>query len=111
MDAPLDSRFGCASKYLIYDTETETHRIRNNERSQNAIKGAGVRLAVQLVEKNVDRVITRHIGPIAYETLTAAFVVIYTCTAATVREAIHQLISGELIEVHGADVKAHWIEA
>lgn len=50
MDAPLDNRFGRASKFLICDTETKAYSITDNELGENAAKGAGIRLAVQLVD-------------------------------------------------------------
>lgn len=110
MDAPLDSRFGRAARFLIYDTETETYSTRKNEQGRNEAKGAGIRLAVQMVDEDVDLVISNHLGPIAYETLTAGGIGVYTCEAETIREAIDKLISGELIEAEGANVKAHWVE-
>jgi len=107
LDAPLDDRFGRASKFLIYDTSTSTFSLQDNEQPLNSAKGAGIKLAVQLVEENVDSVICRHIGSIAYETLSAAGIRVYICKAQSVRNAICQLVCGELVEAKGANVEAH----
>lgn len=42
LGAPLDSRFGRAPKFLIYDLETNTFDVVDNRQNLNAAQGAGI---------------------------------------------------------------------
>jgi predicted Fe-Mo cluster-binding NifX family protein len=110
MDAPLDEHFGLTPKFLVYETETGSYIVTSNEYAGSETQHAGIKLALRLAEEHIDGVITRHVGPKAYETLTAARITVFICRAETVGEAIHQLKFGELTEAPAADVDAQWTE-
>lgn len=109
LDAALDRRFGRAPKFLIYDTETETFRMKNNTQNLNAAQGAGIQSAMNLAEEQIDCVITGNCGPKAYATLNAAGIAIYTCEEGTLSEAIERFKNGSLTKSQEANVEGHWV--
>ena len=98
LDAPLDSRFGRAPKFLIYYSDLGTYHVQNNEQNLNATQGAGIQSALHLCDEKVDCVITGNCGPKAYATLSAANISVYTVENTTVGEAIEMLKCGSLTE-------------
>jgi predicted Fe-Mo cluster-binding NifX family protein len=45
LNAPLDSRFGRAPKFLVYDLDSETFEVVDNQQNLNAAQGAGMQPA------------------------------------------------------------------
>ena len=111
MDSPLDSRFGRSPNFLIYDLDSDTFTIVNNEQSLNAAQGAGIQAAETVARHGVKALITGHCGPKAFRVLLAAGIKVYNSTASTVAEALAQHKAGALVEAKNADVEGHWIEA
>lgn len=109
MDAKLDTRFGRAPNFVIYNTDFGTFHLKHNEQNLNAAQGAGIQTALHLKEEQVDCVISGNCGPKAFATLEAAGIAIYTSTAATVGEAIAQFQAGRLTKAESANVEAHWV--
>lgn len=109
LDAPIDSRFGRAPNFLIYNTDFDTYHVKDNEQNLNAAQGAGIQSAMHLCAEKVDCVITGNCGPKAYATLDAANIAIYTCSDTTVGEAIKKLNIGELTQAAEANVEGHWV--
>jgi len=105
----IDLRFGRAVGFIIYDTETEEFNYVDNEQNLNAMQGAGIQAAQNVVNQNVDAVITGHCGPKAFTVLSAAEVKIYTEAQGTIQEIIEKFKNNELQEVNSADVDGHWI--
>lgn len=108
LGAPLDSRFGRAPKFLIYDLEANTFEIVDNEQNLNAAQGAGIQSAQTVARLGVKALVTGHCGPKAFIVLKAANIKIYNTPAATVTEALEQYRSGKLDEAAYADVDGHW---
>lgn len=108
LDAPLDSRFGRAPKFLIYNTELDTFHVKDNKQNLNAAQGAGIQSALHLTEEQVGCVITGNCGPKAYATLNAAGIAVYICKEGTVNEALELFKNGQLATAPGANVEAHW---
>ena len=109
LDAPLDSRFGRAAKFLVYDIETGTIDIVDNEQNLNAPQGAGIQAAQTVARLGVDSIVTGHCGPKAFHVLSTAGVRVYTSDAVTIAEALEALRSGTLESIDSADVEGHWI--
>ncbi|MBN1472537.1 MAG: NifB/NifX family molybdenum-iron cluster-binding protein [Syntrophaceae bacterium] len=110
LNAPLDSRFGRAPKFLIYDMETNTFDLVDNAQNLNAAQGAGIQSAQNVAQLGVKAVITGHCGPNAFRVLQAAKIKIYNTTAvATLAEAIEQYRQGKLTDASSADVNGHWV--
>jgi predicted Fe-Mo cluster-binding NifX family protein len=108
LSSPLDSRFGRAPKFLIYDMEANTFEIVDNEQNLNAAQGAGIQSAQTVARLGVKALVTGHCGPKAFVVLKAADIKIYNTPAATVAEALEQYRSGKLTEAANADVDGHW---
>jgi predicted Fe-Mo cluster-binding NifX family protein len=108
LDAPLDSRFGRASKFLIYDLDSDTFEIIDNSRNLNAAQGAGIQSAETVARAGVKNVVTGHCGPKAFRVLTAAGIGIYHTDAATVAAALAAYKAGTIKPAQSADVDSHW---
>jgi predicted Fe-Mo cluster-binding NifX family protein len=108
LDAPLDSRFGRAPKFLIYDLETSTFEIIDNQQNLNAAQGAGIQSAETIAGRGVRGVVTGHCGPKAFRVLSAAKIAVYSTEAPTVSEALRAFRSGTLTAAASADVEGHW---
>jgi predicted Fe-Mo cluster-binding NifX family protein len=109
LHAPLDSRFGRAPNFLIYNLETKTFEVMDNAQNLNADQGAGIQSAQNIARSGVQALITGHCGPKAFRALQAAGIKIYNTDAATITEALDQYRSGKLTEAQSADVEGHWV--
>ena len=108
LDAPLDSRFGRAPKFLIYDLDRETFEVIDNQQNLNAAQGAGIQSAETVVRLGAKSLVTGHCGPKAFRVLLAAGIKVYTTDATTVAEALKAFRSGTLKAAVSADVDGHW---
>lgn len=108
LDAPLDSRFGRASRFLIYDDTTGRLEALDNEQNLNAAQGAGIQAAVHIVKQEVDCVITGHCGPKAFQVLESAGIKVYPCSAETIADAYQLFKDGSLVVTESATVEGHW---
>ena len=108
VNAPLDTRFGRAAKFLVYDTETTQATVVDNTQNLTASQGAGIQSAQTVAETGAQALISGHCGPKAYRVLTAAGIAVYTSNAATVAEALALFQAGKLQQLTDADVEGHW---
>ncbi len=109
LDSPLDTRFGRAPKFLIYDLDAETFEVIDNQDNVAMAHGAGVQSAGMVARLAPSAIVTGHCGPKAFQVLTAAGINIYTSEATTVAEALEQYRSGKLSQAGGSDVGGHWV--
>lgn len=107
LDAPLNSAFGRAPKFLIYDTESDQFEIKDNLQNLNASQGAGVQSAQAIVKSGAHCLISGHCGPKAFRVLKASNVQVYYSNAATVSEALALFRAGRLHAAAEADVDGH----
>jgi predicted Fe-Mo cluster-binding NifX family protein len=108
LDALLDSRFGRAPKFLVYDLDNGTFDVVDNQKNLDAAQGAGIQSAETVARLGVGAVVTGHCGPKAFRVLKAAKIKVYTCDATTVAAALEQFRAGTLAESGSADVEGHW---
>lgn len=108
LNAPLDSRFGRAPKFLVYDLDSEAFEVVDNQQNLNAAQGAGIQSAETVARLGANALVTGHCGPKAFRVLLAAATKIFNTDAATVAEALEQYRAGKLTEVKSADVEGHW---
>ncbi len=106
--APLDSRFGRAAKFLLYDLETDRWELLDNAQSLGAAQGAGVQAAETVVRAGARAVITGHCGPKAFRVLAAAGVTVFNTEAPSVAAAVEAYRAGRLVPARDADVEGHW---
>jgi len=109
LNAPLDSRFGRAPKFLVYDLEDGTFETVDNQQNLNAAQGAGIQSAETVARMGAKALVTGHCGPNAFRVLRAAGIKVFTTEAATVVEALEKYRAGELAEAGDADVEGHWV--
>jgi predicted Fe-Mo cluster-binding NifX family protein len=108
LKAPLDSRFGRAPKFLVYDLECNTFEVVDNQQNLNAAQGAGIQSAETVARLGAKAIVTGHCGPKAFRVLAAAGIAIFNTDVSTVAEALERYRSGKLKEAPSADVEGHW---
>lgn len=108
LNAPLNTRFGRAPKFLVLNLENGEFEIIDNQQNLNAAQGAGIQSAETVVRSGAKALVSGHCGPNAFRVLSSAGVKIFNSDAATVAEALEQFKQGKLKEAGGADVQGHW---
>lgn len=109
LDAPLDSRFGRAPRFLVFNTDDDSFVMVDNTQNLKAAQGAGIQSAMNAVRAGADAVISGHCGPKAFRVLKEAGLKIYTSDAASVADALARFRAGELVETTSPDVEGHWV--
>ena len=107
LSAPVDPRFGRCSYFLIVDTDTMSFESISNE-SAMASGGAGIQAAQTVAKAGAEAIITGNIGPNAFQTLSAAGIMVFTGAKGTVKEAVESYKKGELKETKSASVGSHF---
>ena len=108
LKSPLDSRFGRAAKFLIYDLDSKTFEVVDNAKNLNAAQGAGIQSAETVARLGAKALVTGHCGPKAFRVLSAAGIKIFNTGASTVAEALEEYRAGKLVQANSADVESHW---
>jgi len=109
MDSRVDQRFGRAAFFIIVDTESEGFIARDNTQNLNAMQGAGIQSAKNVVDLGVQAVLTGNMGPKAFSTLQAAGVDVYTGVSGTINDAIETFKTGTLGKTGKPNVEGHWM--
>jgi predicted Fe-Mo cluster-binding NifX family protein len=104
--AQLDPRFGRCQYILIYDLDTNDVEVLANQ-SQELEGGAGIQTAQKIADKDVKAVITGHIGPNAFKTLSAAGIDVYSGNSGLVSGMIDHFKKGKLQTGSAATVDTH----
>lgn len=108
LNAPLDGRFGRSPKFPVYDLESESFEVVDNQQNLNAAQGVGIQSAETVARLGAKALVTGHCGPKAFRVLTAAGIRIYHADAPALAAALEQCREGELPEAKAADVEGHW---
>lgn len=108
LTSTVDPRFGRAAYFVIYDTDSKQASAIDNAQNLNAVQGAGIQAACNVIEAGAECVITGNVGPKAFTTLQAGKISIYVGAEGTVQEAIEQFNSGKLKTADQANVEGHW---
>ncbi|MFA6997808.1 MAG: NifB/NifX family molybdenum-iron cluster-binding protein [Victivallaceae bacterium] len=109
LNAAMDSRFGRAPRFIIFDNEKNTFEVIDNKQNLNAAQGAGIQSAMTVINSGAGAVITGHCGPKAFRVLNEAGLAIYNTEAKTVSEALQLYADDKLIIAKDADVEGHWV--
>jgi predicted Fe-Mo cluster-binding NifX family protein len=106
LDAPSSTVFGRCPTFVFVDSETMEHEaMPNPAMSQGG--GAGIQAAQFVVNQGAQAVLSGHLGPNAFDVLSAADVPGYLVPEGTVRQAVEGYNAGELQPMAGASVVAH----
>ena len=109
LNAPLDSRFGRAPKFLVYDLDSETFEVVDNGQNLNTAQGAGIQSAETVARLGAKSLVTGHCGPKAFRVLIAAGIKIFNTDLPTVAAALDAFKEGTLKPAETADVEGHWV--
>lgn len=109
-DNSLDPRFGRCEYFQIYDTEVKATKIVKNK-GQEASGGAGIAAANQLIEEEVDVIITGSLGPNAFEIAEKAEIKAYKCDSISIESALEKYHKNELEEITIAGKAHHGMNA
>jgi predicted Fe-Mo cluster-binding NifX family protein len=109
LSSAVDPRFGRAACFVVVDTETGEASAVNNAQNLQAAQGAGIQAGRTVAELGVQAVITGHVGPKAFATLSAAGIAVHAGADGTVAQAIEQFKAGHLPATQSADVDGHWV--
>lgn len=107
IDSSVDPRFGRCPFFLIYDDSTENYEFISNS-SRNAMGGAGIQAAQEVISKGVEAVITGNIGPNSYRVFESAKIKIYTGVSGPIKEAIAKHKANQLTSTSGPSVQSHY---
>lgn len=88
LNSLVDSRFGRANCFLIYNTNDESFEAIKNDNSAESAHGVGVKTVENLAQKNIDMVISMNFGPQALRALKSAGIKAAMVTEGSVAEAI-----------------------
>ncbi len=100
-EALVDPRFGRCTWFALCDTQADTVNFIENA-AASASGGAGLAAAQQMIDKDVEAVITGSAGPNAYNVLRNSDIRIYRCGSVPVRTAVQLLREAKLEEVTSA---------
>jgi predicted Fe-Mo cluster-binding NifX family protein len=109
LESALDSRFGRAAKFIVYDTDADTFEVVDNVQNLNAAQGAGIQSAQTVSQSGADGLVARHCGPKAFRVLSAANIAVYNSDAPTVAAALEAFKAGTLKPATASDVEGHWV--
>ncbi|OGH98035.1 MAG: dinitrogenase iron-molybdenum cofactor biosynthesis protein [Candidatus Melainabacteria bacterium GWF2_32_7] len=108
LNSNVDLRFGRAFGFIIYDMDNSAFVFIDNEQNLESAQGAGIQAAQNIVNQNVEALITGHCGPKAFKILSVAGINVYTGAEGSVKEAIEKFKNNELQESLSPDVEGHW---
>jgi len=109
LESQVDSRFGRAAQFILYDTETDGFEVVSNAQNLDAAQGAGIKAAETVSRLEASVLITGHCGPKAFETLSAAGIeIVLGAEGFTVSQALEKYKAGELKPSGNSDVSGHW---
>ena len=108
LESQVDPRFGRAAYVIVVDSDNYEFQVIDNNDNVNALKGAGIQAASNVVNSGANVLLTGFCGPNAFRALKAGKVAVSNDAAGTVREAVKMYLDGKLPHADGANVEGHW---
>ena len=108
LSSQVDPRFGRAAYVVVVDSDTNDFQVIDNSANVNAMKGAGIQAASNVVNSGAEVLLTGHCGPNAFKALQAGKVAVSNNASGTVGEAVKSYLGGKLPHADGANVEGHW---
>lgn len=102
--AVVDSRFGRADYFVLYDTEKRTWEAVSNTQNVEAAHGAGIQAGQTVAKAGAKILITGSVGPKAFKVLAAEGIEMYEYLGekGTVEEALKAMQAGECKKIVAA---------
>lgn len=101
MEDNLDLRFGRCSFFVIYDSSKGVSYTLENK-GQASGGGAGIAASQQIIDENVEVVITGNMGPNAYNLMNSSGIKVYSCKEVSCLDAVKLYEKNELTEITAA---------
>jgi predicted Fe-Mo cluster-binding NifX family protein len=98
---PYDPRFGRCTYFIIYDTENQCVKALENK-GQFSGGGAGIAAAQQMIDEDVNVILTGNMGPNAYSLMQSSGMKVYQCQSGTCQEILDTYHAGSLAEISEA---------
>ncbi len=106
LNAPVSPILGRCPTFVFVETETmEAESVDNPALSASG--GAGIQAAQYVINQGAQAVLTKNIGPNAFNVFEAAKVAIYAAQGSTVREAVQAYQDGNAPKLTSANSGAH----
>ncbi len=105
LDSPIDPRFGRCSYFVVFEENGSHRAVRNT--GQALGNGAGIQAAQQILDLDVDTVVTGDIGPNAFRVLAAGGVRMFVKCTGTVGSAMESYRSGGLRQTAASTSPGH----
>lgn len=109
LESKVDPRFGRAAGFVITDENGEHAEYADNAQNLNAPSGAGIQAAQNIIDQNVDVLITGNCGPKAFSVLSQGEIEVYTGASGTIKEAVEAYGRGDLDKAENPNVEGHWM--
>ncbi len=97
----LDLRFGRCSYFLIHDTDTKENVIIENP-AKNASGGAGTAAAQEMINQDVEAIITGNMGPNAFNVFGNSDIKVFRCAGVPITTAIQLFLESKLEQISAA---------
>ncbi|MFT5875126.1 MAG: putative Fe-Mo cluster-binding NifX family protein [Clostridium sp.] len=102
----LDTVFGRCEFFQIHDTESGDIKVIQNK-GKTASGGAGIVASNQLVDENVDVIITGNLGPNAFEIIEKSEIKAYKSGNIVISSVLSKYNNGELEQLKMAGPARH----
>jgi predicted Fe-Mo cluster-binding NifX family protein len=107
LESDIDPRFGRCRFFIIVDIETMNFKLYSNQGAMSS-GGAGIEAAQLVAKTEAKTVLTGNMGPNAFQTLSAAGIMVYTGADGTVKDSIERYKKGGLKKIESANVGSHF---
>ena len=107
LDSLVGVLFGRAKNFLIIDEEQKEFEIKDNIQNLNAVQGAGIQAAKNVIDSGASVIITGHCGPKAFKVLEVAGVKVFCSESKPIKDVLDQYAKGSLEELYAPDVEGH----
>lgn len=91
----LDVRFGRCNYFAIYDTDTNSVQFIQNP-AQSASGGAGTAAAQEMLNNDVEIIITGNMGPNAFGVFKASDIKVYKSASVPIGNAVQLFLDSKL---------------
>ena len=108
IESEIDTRFGRAAKFIIYDTDDDSYVFIDNTQNLESMQGAGIQTAQNIINAGAKILITPNCGPKAFKVLSSAGIKVFKCGSEIVSNIINKYKNGALEELNEANVEGHW---
>lgn len=105
----VDSRFGRAAFFGIYDTEAKEWDFIPNQQNLQAAQGAGIQASQNVIDAEADVLLAANVGPKAMAALGAGGIKVFNVEGSlSLQQAVEDYAAGKLVNLQEANVEGHW---